>query len=112
MKIKISGSGLLYFLSLKALSCRVSPCGNLLQISYELEKKWLRYRLYRVSGGVVVVVVGSDALLSSSPSLIWLQLGFGLARAVTIGFPLYTIFNLPSEIFNSFPILGSNFSLI
>ena len=31
-----------------------------------------------------VVVVGSDALLSSSPSLIWLQLGFGLARAVTI----------------------------
>ena len=28
--------------------------------------------------------VGSDALLSSSPSLIWLQLGFGLARAVTI----------------------------
>ena len=30
-------------------------------------------------GGVV-----SDALLSSSPSLIWLQLGFGLARAVTI----------------------------
>ena len=33
---------------------------------------------------VVVVVVGSDALLSSSPSLIWLQLGFGLAGAVTI----------------------------
>ena len=30
------------------------------------------------------VVVGSDALPSSSPSLIWLQLGFGLARAVTI----------------------------
>ena len=29
-------------------------------------------------------VVDTDALLSSSPSLIWLQLGFGLARAVTI----------------------------
>ena len=29
-------------------------------------------------------VVGSYALLSSSPSLIWLKLGFGLARAVTI----------------------------
>ena len=29
--------------------------------------------------------VGSDALPSSSPSLIWLQLGFGLARAVTTG---------------------------
>ena len=29
-------------------------------------------------------VVGSDALPSSSPSLIWLQLGFGLAGAVTI----------------------------
>ena len=59
MKIKISGSGLLYFLSLKALSCRVSPCGNLLQISYELEKKWLRYRLYRVSvvGGVAMAWV-------------------------------------------------------
>ena len=28
--------------------------------------------------------MASDALLSSSPSLIWLQLGFGLARAVTI----------------------------
>ena len=28
--------------------------------------------------------MGSYALLSSSPSLIWLQLGFGLARAVTI----------------------------
>ena len=28
--------------------------------------------------------VGSYALLSSSPSLIWLQLGFGLAGAVTI----------------------------
>ena len=28
--------------------------------------------------------VGSDALPSSSPSLIWLQLGFGLAMAVTI----------------------------
>ena len=28
--------------------------------------------------------VASDALPSSSPSLIWLQLGFGLARAVTI----------------------------
>ena len=28
--------------------------------------------------------MGSDALLSSSPSLIWLQLGFGLARAATI----------------------------
>ena len=28
--------------------------------------------------------VGSDALPSSSPSLIWLQLGFGLAGAVTI----------------------------
>ena len=28
--------------------------------------------------------VGSYALLSSSPSLIWLQLGFGLARAMTI----------------------------
>ena len=58
MKIKISGSGLLYFLSLKALSCRVSPCGNLLQISYELDKKWLRYRLYRVS----VVGVGGVAM--------------------------------------------------
>ena len=59
MKIKISGSGLLYFLSLKALSCRVSPCGNLLQISYELVKKWLRYRLYRVSvvGGVAMAWV-------------------------------------------------------
>ena len=34
---------------------------------------------FRWGGGV-----GSDALLSSSPSLIWLQLGFGLARAVTI----------------------------
>ena len=30
------------------------------------------------------VVVDTDALLSSSPSLIWLQLGFGLAGAVTI----------------------------
>ena len=30
--------------------------------------------------------MGSNALLSSSPSLIWLQLGFGLARAVTIQF--------------------------
>ena len=30
------------------------------------------------------MVVGSNALPSSSPSLIWLQLGFGLARAVTI----------------------------
>ena len=30
------------------------------------------------------VVVDTYALLSSSPSLIWLQLGFGLARAVTI----------------------------
>ena len=29
-------------------------------------------------------VVGSNALLSSSPSLIWLQLGFGLAWAVII----------------------------
>ena len=29
-------------------------------------------------------VVASDALLSLSPSLIWLQLGFGLAGAVTI----------------------------
>ena len=29
-------------------------------------------------------MVGSDALPSSSPSLIWLQLGFGFARAVTI----------------------------
>ena len=28
---------------------------------------------------MVVVVVGSDALLSSSPSLIWLSWGFGLA---------------------------------
>ena len=28
-------------------------------------------------------MVDTDALLSSSPSLIWLQLGFGLARAVT-----------------------------
>ena len=95
MKIKISGSGLLYFLSLKALSCRVSPCGNLLQISYELEKKWLRYRLYRVSGGVGWWGgVGSDALPSSSPSLIWLQLGFGLAGAVTIIFCNITIFLL------------------
>ena len=32
------------------------------------------------------VVVDTDALLSSSPSLIWLQLGFGLAGAVTIVF--------------------------
>ena len=29
-------------------------------------------------------MVDTDALLSSSPSLIWLQLGFGLAGAVTI----------------------------
>ena len=29
-------------------------------------------------------VVVSDALLSSTPTLIWLQLGFGLAGAVTI----------------------------
>ena len=35
-------------------------------------------------GGWGGVVVASDALLSSSPSLIWLQLGFGLAGAVTI----------------------------
>ena len=35
-------------------------------------------------GGWVGGWVGSNALLSSSPSLIWLQLGFGLARAVTI----------------------------
>ena len=32
-------------------------------------------------------VVDTDALLSSSPSLIWLQLGFGLAGAVTINGP-------------------------
>ena len=55
------------------------------KISAQSVEKWLRYRQFRVS---VVVVggwwVGSDALLSSSPSLIWLQLGFGLARAVTI----------------------------
>ena len=30
--------------------------------------------------------MGSYALLSSSPSLIWLQLGFDLAGAVTINF--------------------------
>ena len=29
-------------------------------------------------------LVDTDALLSSSPSLIWLQLGFGLAGVVTI----------------------------
>ena len=33
----------------------------------------------------MVGVVDTDALLSSSPSLIWLSWGFGLAWAVTIG---------------------------
>ena len=77
MKIKISGSGLLYFLSLKALSCRVSPCGNLLQISYELEKKWLRYRLYRVSvvGGVAMAWVACfQRITEFKPKLIDLVL--------------------------------------
>ena len=36
-------------------------------------------------------VVGSDALLSSSPSLIWLQLGFGLAGAVTTSRPWLSV---------------------
>ena len=39
---------------------------------------------FRWGGGWVGVWVGSDALLSSSPSLIWLLLGFALAGAVTI----------------------------
>ena len=39
--------------------------------------------------------VGSNALLSSSPSLIWLQLGLGLAGAVTI-FSLFLVLFLSS----------------
>ena len=42
MKTKLTGNELLHFLFLKALSCRVSPCGNLFQISDELDNKWLR----------------------------------------------------------------------
>ena len=51
------------------------------RLELALDLKWLRYRLFRV----LVGGVGSDALLSSSPSLIWLSWGFGLAWAVTIG---------------------------
>ena len=70
-----------YFNVYKSLITRTKA---LLSIEW-LNEKWLRYRQFRVS---VVVggggVVGSDALLSTSPSLIWLQLRFGLAGAVTI----------------------------
>ena len=49
---------------------QLNPLRNCLDIGC-LEFQWGR-------------VVGSDALPSSSPSLIWLQLGFGLAGAVAI----------------------------
>ena len=59
-------------------------------------------------------VVGSDALLSSSPSLIWLQLGFGLAGAVTIHTPpsLPIQSNVDLLIVYSFKHLKEDYSLL
>ena len=76
-----SAAGSLFELWTWPFSSRESSC----QISVHSDKKWLRYRLFRVCVvGGVVFWVDTDALLSSSPSQIWLSWGFGLTWDVTI----------------------------
>ena len=47
---------------------------------FHIESHHAKFQLNPFRNGVV----DTDALLSSSPSLIWLQLGFGLTGAMTI----------------------------
>ena len=65
-----SAAGSIFGLWTLSYPTRESSC----QISAQSVEKWLRYRLIRVSvgWGGWWGVVGSDALPSSSPSLIWL----------------------------------------
>ena len=52
--------------------------------------RWEMAEIEFLWGGVVTWIVDTDALPSSSPSLIWLSWGFGLAWAVTKSIMLVT----------------------